>query len=66
MDNDLHQPLPGNATATTPVAQDGEAGKASALIGSEEFVARVLRAMTLGARQAVEENATLKSRPAKP
>lgn len=66
MDNELHQSLPSNATSTTPAAQGGEAGKASALIGSEEFVGRVLRAMTLGVRQAVEENAALQGRPAKP
>jgi hypothetical protein len=46
--------------------QGDGAGKASAVIGSEAFVERVLRAMTQGARQATEENAALEHRPTKP
>lgn len=66
MDTDPHQPTPNAAEPATHEMQDGGAGKASAIIGSEAFVERVLRAMTLGAGQAIEENAALEHRPAKP
>jgi hypothetical protein len=62
MDTDLPQPT---HPATHAMQGDG-AGKASAVIGSEGFVERVLRAMTQGARQATEENAALEHRPTKP
>ncbi len=66
MDTDLHQPAPSVAQTATSTPRGDGAGKASAIIGSEAFVDRVLRAMTVAARKAVEENNALETRPAKP
>ncbi len=66
MDTDPHQPLPSIGQSASTARQGDKAGKASAIIGSEAFVERVLRAMTLGAREALEENAALESPPPKP
>ena len=66
MDTDLHQAAPSASEAATSAPKGGKAGTASTIIGSEAFVARVLRAMTLGARQAIAENAALEHRPANP
>ena len=65
MDTDLHPAVPNVAENDAATSQPNEAGRASAIIGSEAFVERVLRAMPEGARRAVAENAALEKRPAK-
>ncbi|HTW71475.1 MAG TPA: hypothetical protein VME47_16430 [Acetobacteraceae bacterium] len=60
MDTDLHLRRPVPTEAAYDPHADG-AARASAIIGSDEFVERVLRAMTIGVRRAVEENAALQS-----
>jgi len=42
------------------------AGNASAIIGSDEFVERLRRAMAIGVRRAMEENAALHRQTEKP
>lgn len=65
VDTDLHPPLSVNPPRTDGAEAD-EAARASAIIGSETFVERVLSCMTLGARKAAEENAAVKTLPTTP
>jgi len=65
MDTDQRRPRRESPDTISDSPADG-AAKASAIIGSDEFVERVRRAMTTGVRRAIEENAALQRRPKNP
>ncbi|HEY1932834.1 MAG TPA: hypothetical protein VGG99_12540 [Acetobacteraceae bacterium] len=66
MDTELRAQVSSGKQAEPEAASAEELAQASAIIGSDAFVERVLRAMAVGARQAIEENAALERRPEKP
>jgi hypothetical protein len=65
MDTHQRRPGPDPMDATSDPSVDGTT-RVSAIIGSDEFVERVRRAMTIGVRRAMEENAALQRQSKNP